>query len=82
MEPLTCRAGFRRCTRVLDNRLGFVDLTEWASAQCIHVTTAHGWWREGALLVLALKVGWMVLESADMVAVPTQEGAASAGGTG
>jgi putative resolvase len=34
-----------------------VNLTEWAHAQGIHVTTAYRWWREGALPVPARKVG-------------------------
>jgi putative resolvase len=42
-----------------------VNLTEWAHAQGIHVTTAYRWWREGTLPVPARKVGRLILVSPD-----------------
>jgi len=40
-----------------------VNLTEWAHAQGIHVTTAYRWYREGKLPVPARKVGRLILVS-------------------
>ena len=45
-----------------------MNLTEWAHAQGIHVTTAYRWWREGTLPVPARKVGRLILVSSDSVA--------------
>jgi putative resolvase len=48
--------------------LGLVNLTEWAHAQGVHVTTAYRWWREGTLPVPAQKVGRLILVSPDTAA--------------
>ncbi len=40
-----------------------MNLTEWAHAQGIHVTTAYRWYREGNLPVPARKVGRLILVS-------------------
>jgi putative resolvase len=40
-----------------------VNLTEWAHAQGIHVTTAYRWYREGTMPVPAQKVGRLILVS-------------------
>jgi putative resolvase len=53
-----------------------VNLTEWADAQGIHVTTAYRWYREGTLPVPARKVGRLILVSPDTAAAPSpQDGA-------
>jgi putative resolvase len=48
-----------------------VNLTEWARAQGIHVTTAYRWYREGILPVPARKVGRLILVSSDAAASAT-----------
>jgi putative resolvase len=53
-----------------------VNLTEWAHAQGIHVTTAYRWWREGTLPVPARKVGRLILVSPDTAAGPSRQDAA------
>ena len=53
-----------------------MNLTEWAHAQGIHVTTAYRWWREGALPVPARKVGRLILVSPDTAASPARQEAA------
>jgi putative resolvase len=53
-----------------------VNLTEWAHAQGIHVTTAYRWWREGTLPVPARKVGRLILVSPDTAAAPAPAEAA------
>jgi putative resolvase len=45
-----------------------VNLTEWARAQGIHVTTAYRWYREGKLPVPARKVGRLILVSPETAA--------------
>ncbi len=40
-----------------------MNMTEWAHAQGIHVTTAYRWYREGAPPVPARKVGRLILVS-------------------
>ena len=40
-----------------------MNLTEWAHAQGIHVTSAYRWWREGTLPVPARKAGRLILVS-------------------
>jgi putative resolvase len=45
-----------------------VNLTEWAHAQGIHVTTAYRWYREGKLPVPARKVGRLILVSPETAA--------------
>lgn len=53
-----------------------MNLTEWAQAQGIHVTTAYRWYREGALPVPARKVGRLILVSPETaVATSPQDGA-------
>jgi len=52
-----------------------VNLTEWARAQGIHVTTAYRWYREGVLPVPARKVGRLILVSPGTVATSPQGGA-------
>lgn len=47
-----------------------MNLTEWAGAQGIHVTTAYRWYREGTLPVPARKVGRLVLVSPGTAAAP------------
>jgi hypothetical protein len=47
-----------------------VNLTEWAHAQGIQVTTAYCWYREGTLPVPARKAGRLILVSPDTAAVP------------
>jgi len=54
-----------------------VNLTEWAQAQGIHVTTAYRWYREGNLPVPAQKVGRLILVSPDAAST-----GAAAGGVG
>ena len=53
-----------------------MNLTEWAHAQGIHVTTAYRWWREGTLPVPARKVGRLILVAPDAAAAPSPPGAA------
>jgi putative resolvase len=53
-----------------------VNLTEWAHAQGIHVTTAYRWWRDGTLPVPARKVGRLILVSPDTAAAPSRQDAA------
>jgi putative resolvase len=50
-----------------------VNLTEWAHAQGIHVTTAYRWWREGTLPVPARKVGRLILVAPDTAASPARQ---------
>ena len=45
-----------------------MNLTEWAHAQGIHVTTAYRWYREGKLPVPARKVGRLILVSPETAA--------------
>ncbi len=52
-----------------------MNLTEWARAQGIHVTTAYRWYREGNLPGPARKVGRLILVSPDAAAVPSPAGA-------
>jgi putative resolvase len=53
-----------------------VNLTEWAHAQGIHVTTAYRWYREGRLPVPARKVGRLILVSPGTAAAASpQDGA-------
>ena len=40
-----------------------MNLTEWAHAQGIHVTTAYRWYWEGTLPVPARKAGRLILVS-------------------
>jgi putative resolvase len=54
-----------------------VNLTEWAQAQGIHVTTAYRWYREGTLPVPVQKVGRLILVSPETA--PT---GVAAGGVG
>ena len=54
-----------------------MNLTEWAHAQGIHVTTAYRWYREGTLPVPAQKVGRLILVSPD-----TAAGSSSQNGAG
>ena len=51
-----------------------MNLTEWARAQGIHVTTAYRWYREGVLPVPARKVGRLILVSPGMAAASPQGG--------
>jgi putative resolvase len=53
-----------------------VNLTEWAHAQGIHVTTAYRWYREGTLPVPAQKVGRLILVSPETAATPSPPGGA------
>jgi len=53
-----------------------VNLTEWAHAQGIHVTTAYRWWREGALPVPARKAGRLIRVCPDTAAGPARQEAA------
>ena len=53
-----------------------MNLTEWAHAQGIHVTTAYRWYREGTLPVPARKVGRLILVSPGTAAVPSPQGGA------
>jgi putative resolvase len=46
-----------------------VNLTEWAHAQGIHVTTAYRWYREGTLPVPARKACRLIVVSPDTAAV-------------
>ena len=48
-----------------------MNLTEWARAQGIHVTTAYRWYREGKLPVPARKVGRLILVSPEAAASAT-----------
>ena len=52
-----------------------MNLTEWAHAQGIHVTTAYRWWREGALPVPARKAGRLILVSPDTAGPGRRESA-------
>ena len=53
-----------------------MNLTEWARAQGIHVTTAYRWYREGKLPVPTRKVGRLILVSPETAATTTsKEGA-------
>ena len=52
-----------------------MNLTEWARAQGIHVTTAYRWYREGVLPVPARKVGRLILVSPGTAATSAQGGA-------
>ena len=52
-----------------------MNLTEWAHAQGIHVTTAYRWYREGTLPGLARKVGRLILVSPGTAATSVQGGA-------
>jgi putative resolvase len=52
-----------------------VNLTEWARAQGIHVTTAYRWYREGVLPVPARKVGRLILVSPGTAAASAPGGA-------
>ncbi len=52
-----------------------MNLTEWARAQGIHVTTAYRWYREGMLPVPARKVGRLILVSPGTAATSPQGGA-------
>jgi putative resolvase len=51
-----------------------VNLTEWAHAQGIHVTTAYRWYREGTLPVPARKVGRLILVSPETAAASSPQG--------
>ncbi len=51
-----------------------MNLTDWAHAQGIHVTTAYRWYREGTLPVPARKAGRLILVSPDTAAVPPAQG--------
>jgi len=53
-----------------------VNLTEWAHAQGIHVTTAYRWYREGTLPVPARKAGRLIIVSPETAAAPGRPGAA------
>lgn len=53
-----------------------MNLTEWAHAQGIHVTTAYRWYREGTLPVPARKIGRLILVSPETAAVPCPQGGA------
>jgi putative resolvase len=53
-----------------------VNLTEWAHAQGIHVTTAYRWYREGTRPVPAQKAGRLILVSPDTAAGPSPRGGA------
>ena len=50
-----------------------MNLTEWAHAQGIHVTTAYRWYREGSLPVPARKVGRLILVSPETAASAAPE---------
>jgi putative resolvase len=52
--------------------LGHVNLTEWAHAQGVHVTTTYRWWRERALPVPAWKADRLILVSPDAAAGPAR----------
>ena len=52
-----------------------MNLTEWAHAQGIHVTTAYRWYREGTLPVPARKAGRLILVSPGTAATSPQVGA-------
>ena len=52
-----------------------MNLTEWAHAQGIHVTTAYRWYREGTLPVPARKVGRLILVSPGTAATSPWGGA-------
>ena len=49
-----------------------MNLTEWAHAQGIHVTTAYRWDREGTLPVAARKAGRLILVSPGTAADPSR----------
>ena len=46
-----------------------MNLTEWAHAQGIHVTTAYRWYREGTLRVPTRKA-WLILVSSELAGAP------------
>lgn len=48
---------YRERTNVLIDRLGIVNLMEWARVQGVHPQTAYRWFREGTLPVPAVRVG-------------------------
>jgi putative resolvase len=50
-----------------------VNLTGWAHAQGIHVTTAYRWWREGVLPVPARKAGRLILVAPGTAASPARQ---------
>ena len=52
-----------------------MNLTEWAGAQGVHVTTAYRWYREGVLPVPARKAGRLILVSAGKAAMSALGGA-------
>jgi putative resolvase len=56
-----------------------VNLTEWAQAQGIDVTTAYRWYRKGRLPVPVQKVGWLILVSPE---IASSAGGVAAGGVG
>jgi IS605 OrfB family transposase len=58
-----------------------VNLTEWAHAQGIHVTTAYRWYRKGTLPVPAQKVGRLIPVSPG-TAAGTAAGSSPQGGAG
>ena len=53
-----------------------MNLTKWAPAQGIHVTTAYRWYREGTLPVPARKAGRLILVCPGTAAVPPAQGGA------
>ena len=53
-----------------------MNLTEWAHAQGIHVTTAYRWYREGTLPVPARKAGRLILVSPDTAAATSPQNGA------
>jgi putative resolvase len=53
-----------------------VNLTEWARAQGIHVTTVYRWYRDGVLPVPARKIGRLILVSPDTAAAESPQGGA------
>ena len=53
-----------------------MNLTEWAHAQGIHVTTAYRWCREGKLPVPARTAGRLILVSPQTVAAASPRGGA------
>ena len=53
-----------------------MNLTEWAQAHGIRVTTAYRWYREGTLPVPAGKAGRLILVSPDTAAVSPGRGGA------
>ena len=53
-----------------------MNLTGWAYAQGIHVTTAYRWYREGTLPVPVRKAGRLILVSPDTAAAASLQGGA------